>query len=98
MEYVNKVLVCFRTIIQLTFCLIGIGILRLKQTCDMVLSDLFMTSGRYRLVDMPYSWYQGPARFLIPVPDASLNFASVLKPFSYRTLDPFSSSVLVMFW
>ncbi|XP_046648885.1 ionotropic receptor 93a-like [Daphnia pulicaria] len=53
----------------------------LDGTCDMVLSDLFMTSGRYRLVDMPYPWYQGPARFLIPVPDASLNFASVLKPF-----------------
>jgi len=47
----------------------------------MVLSDLFMTSGRYRLVDMPYPWYQGPARFLIPVSDARLNFASVLKPF-----------------
>ena len=47
----------------------------------MVVSDLFMTSGRYRLVDMPYPWYQGPARFLIPVSDTSLNFTSVLKPF-----------------
>ena len=47
----------------------------------MVLSDLFMTSGRYRLVDMPFPWYQGPARFHIPVTDSSLNFSSVLKPF-----------------
>nr|CAH0101150.1 unnamed protein product [Daphnia galeata] len=53
----------------------------LDGTCDMVLSDLFMTSGRYRLVDMPFPWYQGPARFLIPITDSSLNFTSVLKPF-----------------
>lgn len=50
----------------------------------MVVSDLFMTSRRYRVVDMPYPWYQGPARFLIPVPDVRLNFAAVLKPFQFR--------------
>ncbi|KZS12141.1 Uncharacterized protein APZ42_022949 [Daphnia magna] len=56
----------------------------LDGTCDMVVSDLFMTSRRYRVVDMPYPWYQGPARFLIPVPDVRLNFAAVLKPFQFR--------------
>ncbi|XP_057374282.2 ionotropic receptor 93a-like [Daphnia carinata] len=56
----------------------------LDGTCDMVVRDLFMTSGRYRLLDMPYPWYQGPARFLIPVPDARLNFTAVLKPFQLQ--------------
>lgn len=49
----------------------------------MVISDLFMTSGRYRLMDMPYPWIQGPVKFIFPVSDARANFAAVLKPFQF---------------
>lgn len=54
----------------------------------MVISDFYMTSGRYKVIDMPFPWVQRPLYFLIPISDVRANFNAIFKPFQLLVILP----------
>lgn len=64
-----------------------INVLNDFQEADYFLSTSFPSAQRFKFVDYPISWYEGPLGCILPYPKENINIEASLKPFSFQVND-----------